>query len=227
MLWHEIERDESISYPTSDGRPLGETDVHREQIVDLIQSFQHFFRERSDVYVSGNLLMFYEPGNRRKHRSPDVLVALGVPARQRDYYKIWEEGKPPDLVFEITSASTRSEDLGEKKGLYAFLGIKEYVIFDPLKEYLEPRLKLYRLAGGEYVPVAGRLTLETVGLVLEVVEEKLRLRDTVTGELLPTAVERADDAEELVRKAREEARLDRERAERLAERLRQLGVDDS
>ncbi len=212
MLRHEIEEDENTPYPTSDGRPLGETDVHRIQITDLIGSLEYHFRDRPDVYVSGNLLMFYERGDRRKHRSPDVLVALGVPAGQRDFYKVWEEGKAPDLVFEITSASTRSEDLGEKKGLYAYLGIREYLIFDPLKEYLEPRLRLYRLAGEEFVPVAGRLTLETVRLNPEVVEDKLRLRDPRTGELVPTPQERAQQAEA--------------RAARLAARLRELGAED-
>ena len=72
----------------------------------------------------------------------------------------------------VTSRSTKAEDLGEKKGLYAFLGVKEYVIFDPLEEYLEPRLRLYRLSGEEYLPVVGNpIALETVNLELHVFTE--------------------------------------------------------
>lgn len=226
MLWHESEEDDNLPYPTSDGRPLAETDVHREQIVDLIGSLKLHFRKRSDVYVSGNLLMFYEPGNRRRHRSPDVLVALGVKAGERDFYKVWEEGKAPDLVFEITSASTRSEDLGEKKGIYAMIGVQEYVIFDPLKEYLEPRLRMYRRAGEEFVPVAGKLRLETVNLEPEIVDDRLRLRDPATGRLLPTLNEVVEEAEERVEEAEARADEAEARAERLAARLRELGVEE-
>lgn len=211
-----------IHYPTSDGEPLGETDAHRQQIIDLLHALEHYYRKRDDVYVSGNILMFHEEGNNRKHRSPDVLVTFGIPKRERLNYKIWEEGQAPDLVFEITSASTRFEDLGEKKGLYNLLGVQEYVMFDPLNEYLEPRLRVYRKSGEDYLPVTGQpLLLQTVGLALEIHGERLRLRDPATGYLLPTGPEvqaladaerqraeaerqRADSAEAEVQRLREE-----------------------
>lgn len=203
-----LARPEQIDYPTSDGRPLGETDVHRQQIFDLIAALEYYYRDRDDIYVSGNLLMFYEEGDRHKHRSPDVLVTHGIPRRQRDNYKIWEEGKAPDLIFEVTSLSTRTEDLGEKKGLYCLLGVQEYVIFDPLREYLQPSLRLYRRSGEEYLPVAGH-ALQTVGLNMELLDSQLRLRVAATGELLPTVRElgeRARRAEQESRRAEQESR---------------------
>lgn len=187
--WDDDE-DDDAPYPTSDGRPLGETDVHRRLITDLIHALEVFYLSRDDVYVSGNLLLFYEEGNRRRHLSPDVLVTLGIPRRERDNYLIWQEGKAPDMIFEISSATTKFEDIGAKKGLYASFGVKEYCIFDPLKEYLEPRLRLYRLAGDDYVPVTGNpLQLETLGLQLRVVEDTLRLFNPLTASLLPTRTE--------------------------------------
>lgn len=221
---------QEVVYPTSDGRPMAETDVHRQQMTDLIQTLQQHYQGREDVYVSGNLLMFYQEGDNRKHRSPDVMVVFGAQKKLRDNYKIWEEGKAPDLVFEITSRSTRAEDLGEKKGLYAFLGVQEYVIFDPLEEYLEPRLRLYRLAGEDYLPVTGSpLTLKTLNLELLVVEGVLRLRDPDTQRLLPTPQERAESEHQRAEAERERAEAERRRAEaaerELADLRRRLGEE--
>lgn len=106
---------QDCDYPTSDGQPMAETDVHRDQMVDLIETLKWHFREHPDVYVSGNLLLFYQEGDRRRHVSPDVLVTLGIPAGRRKNYLIWREGKAPDVVFEITSSSTRSDDLGRQR----------------------------------------------------------------------------------------------------------------
>ena len=105
-------------YPTSDGQPMSETDVHRDQMVDLIKSLEFYF-EGQCTYVSGNILIYYEKNDLNKRCAPDVLVALGVPPHKRDNYLLWREGKAPDFVIEVTSKSTRSRDTGKKKKLYA------------------------------------------------------------------------------------------------------------
>ena len=173
-------------YPTSDGEPMAETDVHREQIIQLITSLEDFFRTRPDVYVTGNLLVFYQEGDGRKHVSPDVMVTLGIPSRRRDHYKIWEEGKAPDVVIEVTSSSTRSDDMGSKKGLYALHGIREYFVFDPLREYVPAGLRGFHLAGEDYIPMVGTsLVSQLLGLELRIVDHELRLFDPVAAALLP------------------------------------------
>lgn len=205
----------SIQYPTSDGRPMGETDVHREQIVELIHALDIHF-DREDVYVSGNLLMFYEEGRPRRHVSPDVLVTFGIPRGSRNYYKVWEEGRPPDVIFEITSQSTRREDLGKKRALYARLGVPEYYIFDPLSEYLKPRLRAYRLEGRDYVPVVGEpLASSKLELELRIHEDRLRLWDPAAARFLPTRREN-----ERARRAAEQARTEAEQARSEAEAAR-------
>lgn len=108
----------AVDYPTSDGRPMAETDTHRQQMVDLIDALSHHFRDRDDVYVSGNLLFYYVEGNKRRHISPDVMVVIGIPKGKRDYYLLWKEGRSPQVVMEITSSSTRHEDMHKKKKLY-------------------------------------------------------------------------------------------------------------
>src|SRR5712692_4003730 len=101
-------------YPTSDGRPMAETDWHRDIMCALIKVLQAFYASDPLVYVSGNLLLYYVPGNKRRHVSPDVFIVKGVHKHQRPYYLLWEEKKSPNLIIEVTSSSTRSEDVKKK-----------------------------------------------------------------------------------------------------------------
>ena len=71
--------DREVEYPTSDGKPMAETDVHRDLMMDLIRTLGAHYAADPMVYVSGNLLLFYEEGNKRKHVSPDVFVVRGHP----------------------------------------------------------------------------------------------------------------------------------------------------
>ncbi len=208
----------AIDYPTGDGKPMAETDVHRDLMLDLIGTLQVRLADDPMAYVSGNLLLFYEEGNRRKHVSPDVFVVLGVEKKRREHYLTWLEGRGPDLVIELTSKSTKSEDIHKKMDLYRdVLRVPEYFLFDPFEDYLRPSMQGYRLAGGRYEPIAwvdGRLPSAVLGLHLERDGIALRLRDPATGRRLPTLGERADRAEA----ERHRAEAERLRAE--AERLR-------
>ena len=97
---------------------MAETDWHRDLMMALIQTLGAYYAAEPLVYVSGNLLVFYKPGNRRRHLSPDVFVVKGVGKHQRPNYLIWEEGKGPEVVIELTSRTTREEDIEEKHELY-------------------------------------------------------------------------------------------------------------
>lgn len=214
---------EKNAYPTSDGRPMAETDWHRILMAILIDTLTAWYADRPRVYVSGNLLIFYEPGNKRRHVSPDVFVVKGVAKRLRPNYLLWEEGRGPMLVIELTSSSTKSEDLHKKFLLYQdVLKVREYFLFDPLGDYLDPPLRGYRLRGGKYQPIpalAGRLPSQVLGLHLERHGSDLRLYDPQTGLWLPTPAERTDQAEA----ARRGAEAENERLRReLTELRRQL-----
>jgi Uma2 family endonuclease len=207
---------ETANYPTSDGKPMAETDFHRDVMVDLIEMLGDFYADDPMTYVSGDLLMFYERGNKRRHLAPDVFVVRGVPDRRRDNYLVWEEGKGPDLVVEVTSKSTRKEDLTTKRGLYRdVLRVAEYFLFDPLGEYLKPKLQGFRLVDGEYTTIEaadGRLPSDVTGLHLEASGESLRLYSPALGRWLPTATEKVIGAETAAREAGEAAREARDAA---------------
>jgi len=185
-----------IVYPESDGEPMAETDIHRDQMVDAVI---HPLREllRGRAYVSGNLLFYYQKGNPRASVAPDAFVVFGIPEGRRRTYKLWEEGKTPEVVFELTSESTRSNDMGDKRLLYEALGVREYFLFDPLSEYLKPPLRGFRLVEGYYSPLMpetlpdGNLALfsESLGLRLETSEQGLRFWNPATEEYLLTSPE--------------------------------------
>jgi Uma2 family endonuclease len=178
-----------VEYPTSDGKPMAESDKHRDLGYYVIAALKLHFAPRPEVYVSGNNFIYWEEGNPRASVSPDAYVVFGAGMRQRDCYKAWEEGgRVPDVVFEFTSKKTRKEDTDKKRPLYETrLRVPEYFLFDPTGDYLQPRLQGFRLHGGRYVPlelVQGRLHSELLELDLVQEGERLRLFDPAAGEWL-------------------------------------------
>jgi Uma2 family endonuclease len=207
-----------IYYPESDGKPMGETDVHIDAVIYLREALRDYFRDDQQVYAAANMLLYYEEGNPAACVAPDAFVVQGVAKKERRTYRLWEEGQPPSVVFEITSRGTRLEDLGTKRAVYAMLGVQEYFLYDPLGEYLRPPLQGYRLQEGEYqriLPEAnGGLIGQTLVLELRVQEGRLRLVNPATGErlLTPAEAQAAHRAEAAARRAAE-AELERLRAE--------------
>lgn len=199
-----------IEYPTSDGKPMAETDIHRRRMVDLIARLEAFFATRQDVYVSGNLLVYYEQGNVHRHLSPDCFVVFGVPARNRDTFRTWDEGAVPSVVFEITSKTTRREDTRTKRAIYQDVWeVDEYFLFDPLQDYLDPSLQGFRRVRGALQPIKpnrdGSLVSRRLGITLTRAGDQLRLHDTATGgTILTTEERRAVEAEAEVARLRAE-----------------------
>ena len=189
-----VRRPRPIFYPEEDGKLMGETPVHRNEIWRLIETLERRFAGRPDVYVSGGMMMYHVEGNPRLSSSPDVFVAIGAPKdRPRNVYKIWEE-VVPNTVIEVSSRKTMREDMGRKRRLYAEIGVAEYFLYDAptafYRPYLNPRLQGNRLVGGVYVPIEpaadGALWSSELGLWLVLENGWLRLRDPESGAYLPT-----------------------------------------
>ena len=191
----------AIDYPESDGKPMAENDAQRGAILYGCGALGLRYRERPDVYVSGDLLIYYEEGNPRVSVVPDVFVVFGVEDRLRGSYKVWEEGKGPDFVMEVASPGTWREDVRRKPGVYAGLGVREYFLYDPTGEHLTPRLQGHRLVDGEYERVPA---LESIDRTLMVASEvlglelrakaggEMRFHDRATGEDLLSHAEEHD-----------------------------------
>ncbi len=215
-------RPRQIVYPSRDGKPLAETQIHMMAIIDTLEVLKDHFSARPNVYVGANLLQYYEEGNPRKRVAPDVFVVFDVPKLPyRDNFLVWKEGKAPDFVVEITSRLTRPEDLKTKWVIYRdILRVSEYFLFDPRADYLDPPLQGYELVAGEYVPIdpiAGQLPSAVLGLCLERDGTKLRLLDPASFRRLPTRLEACEAAEHRAEEARRRAEAAEAAQQRLAE----------
>ena len=208
---------EAIDYPDSDGLPMAESESQFWPILYVGAALDWYFRARNDVYVVGNLLLYYQEGDPGKSVSPDLMVVIGAPKHVRSSYRLWEEPKAPDFVLEIASENTYRTDREEKRDIYAGLGVSEYWQCDPAGGYLNPQLLGFQLLESRYAPIAvasmegGMLaaTSEALGLELRLtpgapVREALHFYDPARGEYLRTYRE-ADQARQEEAQARREA----------------------
>jgi Uma2 family endonuclease len=217
---------------------MAESDFQREPLTYAVEALGAYFQQRADVYVSGNLFIYYEEGNPEAVVAPDVFVVFGAPTHRRSSYMLWNEPKAPDFVMEITSRRTRSQDQGPKRGTYAFLGVQEYVQYDPTGDYLRPPLRGLSLVGDNYelmlttVLADGTLTLysNVLGLELRLVHGVLRFVDPTTSQRLLShreaeqarqAAEQAHQVAEQAHQVAEQARQKAEQARQKAEQARQ------
>ncbi|HWM94647.1 MAG TPA: Uma2 family endonuclease [Thermoanaerobaculia bacterium] len=215
--------DDEDFYPSSDGRPIAEGDVHLEEMFYLITALKDRYQDVPDVYVAGNLLLYFIRGDRTARLAPDVFVVKGVEKRNRKSFLLWKEGQAPCFVIEVTSEDTRDEDIEMKRDRYERIRVDEYFLHDPLAEYLNPPLQGYRLQDGRYRRISpepdGSLVSWTTGLRLRREGEHLRLVDLATGTPLPSFQE----VQEASRRKDEEIRGLKEELARLRHELESRG----
>ncbi|MCY3553475.1 MAG: Uma2 family endonuclease [Candidatus Poribacteria bacterium] len=214
-------------YPESDGKPMAETERHFRELLKNFNRIENHFAHIPDVYVLGDMMMYYEEGNPRKSISPDIFVAFGIGKKERRIYKIWEEGKPPDFILEFASKGTYRNDLTRKVQLYAEIGIPEYFVYDVDRRYLPAPLLGFRLIGDDYVEIAslatGGLPSVTLGLEFHALDDSLGIYDPEAEAWLKTSAERAEDAEERANQeadARHKAEAEVSRLQAELERLK-------
>ncbi|BAP56614.1 hypothetical protein THII_2317 [Thioploca ingrica] len=189
---------EDIDYPDTDGEPMAESDFQRKPLTYLVEALDLHFQTQPEVYVSGNLLIYYQPGNPKASVAPDVFIVFGVPKRLRRIYQTWVEGKAPQVIIEITSHTTKTKDDKDKPLLYQRLGVAEYFQYDPTGDYLRPALRGRRLNElQQYQEMSietltnGTLSLTSplLGLDLHLHQGQLRLFNPLNGDYLLTYAE--------------------------------------
>jgi len=90
-----IHSEPTIVYPESDGKLIAESDRHRKLMIKFIQMLEHYFRNMKDVYVSGNLLIYYEERHPMKCVAPEMFVIFGVAEKPRRTYLNMGRGAHP------------------------------------------------------------------------------------------------------------------------------------
>lgn len=207
-----VETVHDIEYPESDGMPMGETDLHRDWMIRILEVLRRRYRGQR-VYVASDILLYYQEGDPTKFVVPDDFLVLDCDPRRRNTYQIWrEDNKVPNVVFEVTSKSTRREDEVFKPRTYAKLGVPEYFLYDPTSDYLSPPLQGFRNEHGSFARIVpdetGALKCEELDILLRLEQGDLVLYDARSGLVLPTAAEAAE-----TRAAELEAEVQRLRAE--------------
>lgn len=220
--------DPTIEYPSSDGEPMAESDWQYIPLTDTVSTLRVHYRDRSDVYVAGDMLIYYRINRNDVRVAPDVFAVFGATGNHpRDSWLVWREGRAPDFVMEIASSSTWRREATEKRRIYADMGVTEYVRFDPTGNYFTPALVLETLDGTEYreQPLTtgddGNLRAHSAVLGLDIAvapDLTLRLYDPATGEWLRTHQE-SDAALQDSEAARQAAEAE---VARLREQLEQL-----
>ena len=217
-----------IFYPETDGMPMPDALYQLSHFVEIISILKFFFRSREDVAVSGDNFIYFEEDNLNARVAPDCFALFGGNVDSlwaSNRYLMWEVGKAPDFVLEIGSPSTWRNDLGEKRDLYADLGVVEYWMFDPSGgEHYGFALRGERLVDGEYRPLDMREDADggvwgysaVLNLELHWGEGRLRFYDPVGARWLENMEETGARAES-ERLARESAEAHREFAEVRAE----------
>lgn len=208
-----------IFYPSSDGTPLAESYLHLYAILVTLEVLTQYLAGQQATVLS-NQFLYYSQGYPRLRVAPDVMVIFNVAPGGRDNYKTWEEGQVPSVIFEMTSTGTKNQDQEFKRTLYEQLGVTEYWLFDPKGEWIEEKLRGYRLNRDQYDPITDGRS-EPLNLRLEIDGYLIAFYREDTGEklLIPSELAQALRAETQARQNAEE------QVKQLKERLRSLGVN--
>ncbi|MGD2180238.1 Uma2 family endonuclease [Lusitaniella coriacea] len=229
----------NLVYPEDDGLPMSDNTKQFRWIMELYYNLEWLFAENPNIFVAGNLLWYPVEGQVKLCQAPDVMVAFGVAKGDRGSYQQWNENNvAPQVVFEILSPSNTQTEMNRKLLFYARYGVEEYYIYDPHKNDFSGLLR--------------SPTSESEGLSLQVIEKiqgwvspRLGIRFELSEEALqlyrpdgkPFATyleiqrnleqerERASQAEQRAEKAEIALQEERRKAERLSERLREMGIN--
>ncbi len=218
--------DEDVLFPDSDGKPMADNTEQYRWIVIIKENLEILFAADDNVFIAADLLWYPVRSKIISPTAPDVMVVFDRPKGKRRSYRQWnEQNIPPQVVFEILSASNDADEMSRKLEFNNTYGVEEYYIYDPESFQLDGWLrqdgnlnKLWQMDG--WVSPRLGIRFDTGGGELVVYRPD--------GQKFLTSVELEQRAQqESQRAARAELLLEqeRQRSERMAEYLRSLGLD--
>jgi Uma2 family endonuclease len=213
--------------------------LHSERNMRLLaDSVQYSYQPGCSFVAMANVGLFYQANSPAV--VPDFLLSLDVKLPQpapgeflnKEYrsYFIWEYGKSPDLVVEFVSNKEGGE-LTRKLKLCAHARVSYYAVYDAERRIQPDAISCYVLTGGEYqrlqenrIERLGLQLIEWEGVYQDFPARYVRLTD-LKGNLLRHGGEVIEQGREDLAAAKQLAETERQRAETLAARLRELGVE--
>ena len=208
-----------IIYPDSDGKPMSDNTKQFQLIVKIKGGIDALFKDNENVFVAGDLLWYPVEGDNKTRQAPDTMVVFGRPKGDRGSYQQWlEDNIAPQVVFEIISPGNRRGEIFKLFKFYDNYGVEECYLYD---------LKDNELIG--WVRSDGKLNY--IESMEGWVNPRLEIRfETASGDL---EIYRPDGLKfwsyvELSRQMeqeREEKELVQQKADRLSEKLREMGIN--
>ena len=217
-----------VHYPDSDGLPIADNTLQFDWIALVKWNAEAYYRDDGNVFVAGDHLIYAAEGDPKVRCAPDIYVAYGRPKGYRGSYRVWDEaGVFPQVVFEVWSPFNRLQPMEDKRVFYERYGAEEYyVLYPDFPAYAEG---WRRGPAGQFerVPDMNQFVSPRLGFRFTVVAGEMTLHGPDGRELVtPDQIARQRDAAEQQRDAAEQQRdAVAARAARLAERLRELGID--
>ncbi|CAD5975138.1 hypothetical protein NO108_04432 [Planktothrix rubescens] len=243
-----------IIYPETDGKPMANNTEQFNWIVAIEQNLEWLFANDPNVFVAGDLFWYPVEGKPHIVNAPDVLVVLGRPKGKRGSYMQWkEEGIAPQVVFEILSPGNTKSEMERKLVFYERYGVEEYYIYNPDNYQFQGWQR--GDGGLDVIETSENCVSPRLGIRFEVSEHPLQIYHPDGAKFLSyveinqqleqeiqwaeTERQRAETEHQRAETERQRAETERQRAEeteillrqetersqRLAERLRQMGIN--
>lgn len=201
-----------VIYPERDGNPMSDNTVQFRWITKIKSNLDWLFAKDENVFVAGDLLWYPIENNNKKRQAPDVMVVFGRPKGDRGYYQQWKEGGiAPQVVFEIISPGNTQTEMSKKLLFYEHFGVEEYYIYDPDENEL-----IGLLREGNKLEVIDNIdnwVSPRLGIRFQLAEPELIIYYP-DGEAFSTYIEEKEKAE-----------TERQRAEKFAAKLKELGIN--
>ncbi len=209
----------AVIYPDSDGQPMADNTKQFRWILVIQQNLEWLFADNSQVFVAGDLLWYPVEGDNKTRTAPDVMVVLGRPKGDRGSYRQWEEENiAPQVVFEILSPENRRAEMSRKLLFYDRFGVDEYYIYDPDKNELSGWVR--REGFLDVIESMADWISPQLQIKFDLSAEELQIFRP-DGQRFLSYVEIAQRAEE----ERQRAEAAEAKINRLAEKLREMGID--
>ncbi len=201
-----------IIYPERDGNSMSDNTTQFRWITTIKSNLDWLFAKDEQVFVAGDLLWYPLENNNKKRQAPDIMVVFGRPKGDRGSYQQWKENNiAPQVVFEIISPGNTQKEMNKKLLFYEHHGVEEYYIYDPEKNDFSGLLKNEQEL--EVIEDIDNWISPRLGIRFQLAEPELIIYYP-DGQSFSSYSEEKDKAEQ-----------ERQRAEKLAAKLRELGIN--
>ncbi|NCQ94117.1 MAG: Uma2 family endonuclease [Microcystis wesenbergii Mw_QC_S_20081001_S30D] len=201
-----------IIYPDSDSQPMADNTLQFRWITTIKTNLDWLFRDQSDVFVAGDLLWYPVENENKLRQAPDIMVVFGRPKGERGSYRQWLENNiSPQVVFEILSPGNTLTEMSKKQLFYDRYGVEEYYLYDPHKNDASGWIR-------------GENQLEILDTLDNWVSPRLGIRFQL-GEPEMLLFYPDGQAFTSYNEEKQRAAAEKQRAERLANKLRELGIN--